>query len=98
MKGLPHRTMLMAMKHRAGLLFHKWGVAVGHKLEDILLQEKVLHDRRSTKSHHKQDGIDFMYQGMCDHANKCIKIIASESKNVIQIVKDVSEFNLVEYP
>ena len=62
-KGLPHRNMLMAMKHRAGILFHKWGVAIGRKLEDILLQEKVLYERRSGKFQ-KQENADLMYQGM----------------------------------
>lgn len=58
-KGLPDCNLLNGMKHRAGLLFHKWGVVIGRKLEDILLQERV-HDHKKYKNDQQ---VELMYQG-----------------------------------
>ena len=51
------------LKHKAGLLFRKWGIAIGKKLEDILLQEKAQYENNKTALLFDDKSLEYMYQG-----------------------------------
>ena len=48
---------------QAGVLFRKWGIAVGKKLEDILLQEKVQYENNKSALVFDEKSLEYMYQG-----------------------------------
>ena len=58
-KGFPYGSTAEMLKHHAGLLFHKWGVAIGKKLEELIAQ-----DQSEEYNLKNKDDIALMYQGL----------------------------------
>ena len=51
------------IKHEAGLLFYKWAVAIGEKLEQIELRKPSSHEIKDVTEARKQTEEDFLDEG-----------------------------------
>uniref|UniRef100_T2M9T4 Protein unc-80 homolog n=1 Tax=Hydra vulgaris TaxID=6087 RepID=T2M9T4_HYDVU len=61
-KGFPYGSTAEMLKYQAGIIFHKWGVAIGKKLEELLVQDQN-DECMLSGSIKSKDDVELMYQG-----------------------------------
>ncbi|XP_065663713.1 protein unc-80 homolog isoform X4 [Hydra vulgaris] len=61
-KGFPYGSTAEMLKYQAGIIFHKWGVAIGKKLEELLAQDQN-DECMLSGSIKSKDNVELMYQG-----------------------------------